>query len=883
MVLISAEPVIFLFMCCYSIMINLGQKFILDRLCLQRMGNLDCSSAVPPPLNYSFSSSAAGFSTLSINDYESVETMKDVEGYETKTRDAGIYNYNGRLSDTVSKDDVRSEAVQLYMTATAINAISSIISSQFLGYWMDRMSRKVLMTAPVGGGVAWAMSCVLVAYFESCPIQLIFIGVCLGGISGGYVTLKAAVTSYVVQETPPERRTIRLSVLEAAIFLGASAGLLFMTLATTYVTTNYVFLFLGVQGAFILILVYIFCFLSDDVKMDFPHLKYNYDELDGPALSPDPKQGSYGSLNRTSLQHLQRPLSSSDIQYTAGRHNESIHCEKNSVSIANLSQRARGGDAMERIPLPHGGDDILSSSGVMLTVPFVTARAPSVNSVYGTPPDIIVTDEVFPGEGRSSHPLSWPAGSITTISQYGTPPQITDVIESLDENERTQSDSYTESSRGNGVANEDITGSFSRALSGKGKEELCEAININVKQPRIVVQASFDDNDGLKYLAVPDKMTPWLTDSTVNIQSNVKIRNKRISTAGSFERRKELGLSKSASDSALDKVDGRELHASSKTKFEEGYHKSSRTRVSCVSTPDSLNYLALSDYGYIDPRESFDNQDNLYERDFEDQSIGHDEMDGHSMATCCTVAIRRMSDSIKTTFRTRPDGVRAMIIADVIANFLVSYVLVAETDNAFLYLNHKFDWEFTQFSIYYGMKSAVDGCSLLMLLPLLRRFLGVKDAALGVLGGLSRAAFFFMLALLQYSSQVYAVPFIGIFGQYLFVAERSIMSSLVEEDEQGRVFTVLSSVDQLALLLGALTFDNLFSVFVKRSMPGVVLLIAGFVVLIPTVIFGALFFSMNARQKMVEDDDEKYSRESDSLLPDNQSYLSTSSYSKHYD
>ncbi|XP_064084759.1 LOW QUALITY PROTEIN: uncharacterized protein LOC135200240 [Macrobrachium nipponense] len=893
MVLLSAEPVIFLYVCCYSTMMLLGQKFILDRLCLQKTGVIDCSGTpAPSSLNSSLSSSTSGFSPVNINAYGYTSV---IGSDEIRWKVAGYYSDKGTLTDAVPQDDIRSEAVQLYMVATAINALSSVISSQFLGYWMDRMSRKVLMTAPAGGGVAWAMTCVLVAYFETCPIQLVFIGVCLGGITGGYVTLKSAVTSYIVQETPLEKRTIRLSVLEAAIFLGAAGGLLLMNLVTTYITTNYVYLFLGLQSGFILTLLYILCVLRNDVQLDCPHLRYSYDDLDGPpVLSSQPHHRYYGSLDSTLSHHRHRSFASCVIFSVAERDGEigsldgnasrklpEIKAEEYSPAGSTASTKASVSKSVGHLgnlgerALPDSKGEFSSSFDIptpllipALAVPLEAAKTISMSSIYGTPPDITVTEDTSPDEEISVHAPS--AGSMKTISLYGTPPQGTATIDAPHDSERSH-DADTGVSQGDAVKNETISGSSLERLSRKDEEIVQDITSMNMSQTRIERQASLNENGGVTHFAGSYRVTPSLIASKVKIVTNVRTRNKEMSTA-LLEKRREICLSKSASDSALDNADSVTLLASSKARIVEGHPECSRSRLISVSTPESLNYFTFSDYGYRDSRESFDIRHDLSKKISEDRP-DHDAVDGYSRDTWCRAILRGVSDAIATTFRSRADGLRAMVIADVVANFLVSFVIVGETDNTFLYLNYKFGWDFAEYSIYYGIKCAVDGCSLLVLLPLLRRFVGVKDAAVGVMGGLSRCAFFLMLALVQYSSQVYAVPFIGIFGQYLFVAERSIMSTLVEEDEQGRVFTVLSSVDQLALLLGALTFDNVFSVFIKKSMPGVTLLIAGFVVLIPTVIFGALYFSINARLRMTEEEGENDSRESDSLVADNRSYI----------
>ncbi|KAK8745696.1 hypothetical protein OTU49_000325, partial [Cherax quadricarinatus] len=143
------------------------------------------------------------------------------------------------------------------------------------------------------------------------------------------------------------------------------------------------------------------------------------------------------------------------------------------------------------------------------------------------------------------------------------------------------------------------------------------------------------------------------------------------------------------------------------------------------------------------------------------------------------------------TFRRRPQGLRAIVVADLVAAFFISFVSSVEGDTIYLYLKTKLKVGTGTYIAYYMFHGSMMSVSLLLLLPLLRRFPGLHDTSLGVVGGVSRCVSLLILGSFSTPSLVYLVAVLGGFAKYLVVAERSIMSSLLKRDEQGRVFTVV--------------------------------------------------------------------------------------------
>ncbi|KAK4294866.1 hypothetical protein Pmani_032545 [Petrolisthes manimaculis] len=192
---------------------------------------------------------------------------------------------------------------------------------------------------------------------------------------------------------------------------------------------------------------------------------------------------------------------------------------------------------------------------------------------------------------------------------------------------------------------------------------------------------------------------------------------------------------------------------------------------------------------------------------------------------------REFSSALCVTFRKRSGGRRTAILLLLLADFFIAIVYAAEFDLLYLYMQDRLSFTLKEYSRYLVIKNLVNGVSLLCVLPGLRKVLGLGDLLLGVLGGVSRAAAFTLLALNTSPYLVFMVPVLDMFGQFLFVVLRSCLVSLVDPEEQGRQLTLTASLAQLSLLVGSLVFDNLYSALLNFHYSGFCFLVAaGFMV-----------------------------------------------------
>ncbi|XP_036359871.1 solute carrier family 46 member 3 isoform X7 [Octopus sinensis] len=163
-------------------------------------------------------------------------------------------------------------------------------------------------------------------------------------------------------------------------------------------------------------------------------------------------------------------------------------------------------------------------------------------------------------------------------------------------------------------------------------------------------------------------------------------------------------------------------------------------------------------------------------------------------------------------------------------NFKLDFILQRCTSNSFyicendinlLYLRHSpISATITEVGYFSALESAVRGVSLIVFLPLLKKFLNPNDFFLCIAGLISRAASSVTLALVRVKSVIYFVPFISLFIGFSSVAMRGVCSSFVLKEEQGKLFTIISCLQNITSLIASITFNEIYSATVAID-PGI--------------------------------------------------------------
>ncbi|XP_055346037.1 solute carrier family 46 member 3-like [Paramacrobiotus metropolitanus] len=125
------------------------------------------------------------------------------------------------------------------------------------------------------------------------------------------------------------------------------------------------------------------------------------------------------------------------------------------------------------------------------------------------------------------------------------------------------------------------------------------------------------------------------------------------------------------------------------------------------------------------------------------------------------------------------------------------------------------NWSTKQYTIFSAMTGIVTGLVVMATVPLLKQFFHFADTTVGIVGITS--AIFALIALSATTKIFMAVAYaaIGALSSLQFVSLRSLLTNLVDENERGKMMSVIASFQAVFPLLGTLIFTSVFSASVS--------------------------------------------------------------------
>ncbi|XP_013396933.1 proton-coupled folate transporter [Lingula anatina] len=172
---------------------------------------------------------------------------------------------------------------------------------------------------------------------------------------------------------------------------------------------------------------------------------------------------------------------------------------------------------------------------------------------------------------------------------------------------------------------------------------------------------------------------------------------------------------------------------------------------------------------------------------------------------------RHFVDTVKCAMKERP-GKRRCIIWLCLAIFIMSLVVFGGAEDVtYLYFKYVIkDWTTALYGGFLAFKFTMYGISLLVILPLLKKFGSLRDATLGVLGLLGACAGSVILIFTTTVMMAFTAPlFLGMKG--LSAAPiRAIISKMVEVEEQGKIFAIVAVVEVVGVLMASVIYNSLW-------------------------------------------------------------------------
>lgn len=201
---------------------------------------------------------------------------------------------------------------------------------------------------------------------------------------------------------------------------------------------------------------------------------------------------------------------------------------------------------------------------------------------------------------------------------------------------------------------------------------------------------------------------------------------------------------------------------------------------------------------------------------------------------------------VRTVIRSRENNYRSVIILLLCSSLMLSYGLAATSYLTFIFL-HTAPLHFTdsEYSYYHGGLVAVQGISIVVIMPLCLTFLQMKDATAGFLGALSRCLGLFWMSFATSSKSVYITLAMLSLSEFAVPSIRSLVSKIVGSNEKAQVFAFMSVLQSFAFFTGSLIFVGLFETTSARFYPGFGFTLAGCLQLIPVAILAYLYFALD--------------------------------------
>ncbi|CAF2512058.1 unnamed protein product [Rotaria sp. Silwood2] len=214
-----------------------------------------------------------------------------------------------------------------------------------------------------------------------------------------------------------------------------------------------------------------------------------------------------------------------------------------------------------------------------------------------------------------------------------------------------------------------------------------------------------------------------------------------------------------------------------------------------------------------------------------------------------------IKDSFRVLFKQREFNQRKYLLLAIFG--LLSSILtsIGESSVIYLYLK-KSPLSFSQslYGIFRGLKSFGLGLGLLFLLPILRYLFNISDMTCAILGTLTKCTSDFLYAMNHSKTFIFMIPLFGMLSSYVVVGVRSYISKLCNLDEEGKIFSIVASLESIDALIGSLLFNILYS-YTISTYPKLIFILAFFLHFLTLPIFIYILFNdnhLNRRNIIVE-------------------------------
>ncbi|XP_074641358.1 lysosomal proton-coupled steroid conjugate and bile acid symporter SLC46A3-like [Tubulanus polymorphus] len=211
-------------------------------------------------------------------------------------------------------------------------------------------------------------------------------------------------------------------------------------------------------------------------------------------------------------------------------------------------------------------------------------------------------------------------------------------------------------------------------------------------------------------------------------------------------------------------------------------------------------------------------------------------------------------DSVEVLIKPRQGNLRFHLVLVFFVVITNQICKAGEIDVTLLFVEYyPLSWSKSLYGYLLAVDYATLGLSLCLLLPLLSVVFKIQDVNLVIIGIVFKTTRLVFVSVSDQTWMIFVGVIVGSVSGMIVSGSKSIISKLVDEDEIGKIFSLLSCGETASNLLGAIIFTNLYSV-TFQIFPGMAFVIeaAIYIVCLGGIIWIACDGSVTERIKLFE-------------------------------
>ncbi|KAF9802591.1 hypothetical protein SFRURICE_013778 [Spodoptera frugiperda] len=234
--------------------------------------------------------------------------------------------------------------------------------------------------------------------------------------------------------------------------------------------------------------------------------------------------------------------------------------------------------------------------------------------------------------------------------------------------------------------------------------------------------------------------------------------------------------------------------------------------------------------------------------------------------------LSHVAETVAVAFRPRPMNKKSKILLTLLMVFLLFGPTSSEHGVFYLFVRNRLNWDMVKFGVYVSYSIVLHSFGAMFSITVLSKRLQVDDCLLCFISVISKIAGSIWTAFVTTDIEMYLVPVAELLNATTFTSLRSIISKLVEKQENAKVNSLFSLTETTA----ALVFHPFYSwMYMKtlHTLSGAVFLASAAIAIPPSIIL--LFFYIqnkiglkNLRKIALEAEEKKDVKEAESKKAD---------------